>query len=159
LSEEKTAELILELGKVPNAQPWLLGGPGEEDRNDRLARRTGIPKVPTHLPLREFCAALANLHLLVTSDSLALHVALALRIPVAVFFGPTSAAEIELYGLGRKVLPARGFQCFYSRRCSHTPSCETFQEVAPIVDAVRSLLRSHACLGPVDTEARARARV
>lgn len=140
LTEEKAIQLIAGLEKMPAARLWLLGGPEEQNRNERIARRTGIARIPTDLPIREFCAIVGSLDLLVTSDSLALHVALALGIQVVVFFGPTSAAEIELYGLGKKVTPGRGFRCFYSRQCPHTPPCERFQTVPPILRAVRRVL-------------------
>jgi len=39
---------------------------------------------------------------IVTSDSMALHVGVAMGIYVIALFGPTSPAEIELFGNGQK---------------------------------------------------------
>ena len=48
----------------------------------------------------DFAALIDRLDVLVTSDSLALHVATARRVPLVAFFAPTPADEIELYGRG-----------------------------------------------------------
>jgi heptosyltransferase-2 len=141
LSEAGAIQLARELQQEDVQPLLLLGGPEERERNARIHTATGVHAVPTNLSIREFAAVIASLRLLVTSDSLALHMALALEIPAVVFFGPTSAAEIELYGRGRKVLPRTGFQCFYTERCLHTPSCETFQSVSDIVEATLAALR------------------
>ena len=55
----------------------------------------------------------AGCDLVITSDSLCLHVAVARRTPVVAFFAPTSAAEIELYGLGQKVVSTASDACSY----------------------------------------------
>jgi ADP-heptose:LPS heptosyltransferase len=148
LSETKTVDLAIRLRKLPDARVWLLGGPEEHQRNERIARAISIDRVPTTIRIREFAGVIAHLRLLVTSDSLALHIALALGIPTVVFFGPTSAAEIDLYGSGKKVLPAEGFRCFYSAQCSHIPSCETFQQISPIVEAAHDVIESTIELRP-----------
>ena len=63
----------------------------------------------------EFAAIVRGLDLLLTSDSLALHVAVAGRVPVVAFFAPTSAAEIELYGRGEKVVSTSPDYCNYRK--------------------------------------------
>ena len=55
--------------------------------------------------MRHFAALLGHCDVVVTGDTLAMHLALALGRRTVVLFGPTSAAEIELYGLGEKVVP------------------------------------------------------
>jgi hypothetical protein len=42
-------------------------------------------------------------------------VATALEVPVVAFFAPTSAAEIELHGLGEKVVSTSSDYCSYAR--------------------------------------------
>jgi len=98
----------------------LLGGPDEKARNAELA--AGVAASPagirlidagTEHPLLDFAALVDRCDLLVTSDSLALHVALARRRRVVAFFAPTSAAEIELWGLGEKVASTAPDYCSY----------------------------------------------
>jgi heptosyltransferase-2 len=63
--------------------------------------------------LLDFAALIGLCRLLITSDSLALHVALARNVRCVAFFAPTSAAEIELYGLGEKVVSSAPDYCSY----------------------------------------------
>jgi heptosyltransferase-2 len=95
----------------------LLGGPGEFERNRAIAGALadGVRLVDAGCdnPLLEFAALVSRCDLLVTSDSLALHVAVALDVRLVAFFAPTSAAEIELYGLGEKVVSTASDYCSY----------------------------------------------
>lgn len=119
LSVEKTAALarILheELGGAVTF--LLLGGPGELERNQAivaaLQREVRLVDAGCDNALLEFAALVECCDLLVSSDSLALHVAVALDVRCVVFFAPTSAAEIELYGLGEKVVSTAADYCSY----------------------------------------------
>jgi heptosyltransferase II len=113
LPEERTVELAGQLSRELHGRVTfvLLGGDAEAARNRRI--REGLARWPARLEhvdagtdnaLLDFAALVAGLDLLVTSDSLALHLAVAAGVPVVAFFAPTSAAEIELYGRGEKVL-------------------------------------------------------
>ena len=65
--------------------------------------------------LLDFAALVALCDLLISSDSLALHVAIAQDVRAVAFFAPTSAAEIELYGLGEKVASTSPDYCSYRK--------------------------------------------
>jgi heptosyltransferase-2 len=87
----------------------VLGGPPEASRN--LAILAGLAQAGveafdagTDNSLLEFAALVGLCDVVVASDSLALHLGIALSVRVVVFFAPTSAAEIELYGRGEKVV-------------------------------------------------------
>lgn len=101
----------------------ILGGPKERERNDFILSEMGeeVRAVDAGCDngLLDFAALLSRCDLLVTSDSLALHVAVARSVPVVAFFAPTSAAEIELYGKGIKVAST---SC---DRCSYRPDADT----------------------------------
>ncbi len=56
--------------------------------------------------------------LVVTADTLGLHIALALRKKVVALFGPTSHTEIDFYGCGSAMLPTVSYKCI--------PCLETF---------------------------------
>ena len=86
--------------------------------------------------LMEF-ASLVNLcSLLVTSDSLALHIGVALKKKIVAFFCPTPSAEIELYGMGIKIVPNIGCLCCYKPKCDIPPE----YDVDEIAGAVRKLV-------------------
>ena len=102
----------------------LLGGEGEAERQGRLGgllRAAGLTFLDpgTANPILEFAALIDGLDLLLTSDSLAMHLAIARSTPLVAFFAPTSAAEIELYGLGEKV------QSTAPDYCSYLPEVDT----------------------------------
>jgi heptosyltransferase-2 len=123
--EEGYVELVSRLARRENVQFLLLGGPAEQDRNDRLKR---APTVRLFDPgcnntVRHFAALLSHCDLTVTGDTLAMHLSLALGKRTIVLFGPTSAAEIDLYGLGEKVVPSMSCLSCYKNSCDFVPNC------------------------------------
>jgi heptosyltransferase-2 len=95
----------------------VFGGSDERRRNFELVRlltgRVRVVDAGVDNALLDFAALVGRCDLLLTSDSLALHVALARAVRVVAFFAPTSAAEIELYGLGEKVVSTAPDACSY----------------------------------------------
>jgi heptosyltransferase-2 len=121
----------------------LLGGPEEVDRHrELLAGAAGRPvfDAGNRNPYGRFAALLELCQVVVTSDSLAVHVAAARKVPAVVLFGPTSAAEIELYGRGRKITPP-GLDCLccYLPRCDKVPHCQALIRPEVVVQAVQEL--------------------
>jgi ADP-heptose:LPS heptosyltransferase len=110
----------------------LLGGPAEMERNRYLAARFPgrVLDTGTNHSLRQFAALISQIQVLLTADTLALHVGLALRKHVIVHFGPTSPSEIELYGCGEKIIPATDSGSCYCNECPKTPKCNEL--IAPI---------------------------
>ena len=104
------ARLASRLGSTA-VQFLILGGTDETERNQELLElsRAAAPAAQLIDPgcdhsLGTFAAMVGGLDLLVTSDSLALHMAVAQGCKTVAFFAPTSPHEIELYGLGEKVI-------------------------------------------------------
>ncbi|HLC65126.1 MAG TPA: glycosyltransferase family 9 protein [Candidatus Nanoarchaeia archaeon] len=142
LSEEKTAGLADRLVEELDAQVVLFGGPEEKERNERIKKMIShkIVDAGCDNTLMEF-AALVNLcDVLVTSDSLALHIGIALGKKIVVFFGPTSPWEIELYGNGVKVFKENPCLCCYKENGIAKPTCDEYIDVGMIVDAVRRVV-------------------
>ncbi len=146
-TEEGFVELVRRLrtswkSEGPPPEILLLGGPEEEDRNRRLATRAAADVVDagTGHDLRKFFSLVNLCDLLVTGDTMALHVAVALGKKVVALFGPTSAAEIDLYGKGIKIssdLPCVG--C-YRAGCDVRPTCMEKISVEEVFRAVQELL-------------------
>ena len=105
--EEGYLELVERVAKKRPAQFVLLGGPEERERHKRLKSRSNVPLIDAGCDnaLRHFASLVGACSLVLTGDTLAMHLSLALGRRTIVLFGPTSAAEIELYGLGEKVVP------------------------------------------------------
>ncbi|MEI8138708.1 MAG: glycosyltransferase family 9 protein [bacterium] len=109
----------------PDLQLLLIGGPWERDLIARLhARLAGraLFSGPDRT-LRELASLVAACNTLVTGDSLALHIATALGTRVIALFGPTSGAEIELYGNGKSLTASLECGCCYLPSCTNKPDC------------------------------------
>lgn len=120
LPEDRVVELArnLDVALDGRAAFLVLGGPEEAERNARILaalEAAGVRGVDagTDNTLPDFGAVVDLCDLLITSDSLALHIGVARDVPIVAFFAPTSAAEIELYGLGEKVRSTGPDYCSY----------------------------------------------
>jgi heptosyltransferase-2 len=104
---EIQAELLRRMARAcPDAILALLGGPAETEWNDRLAAACGVPvkRTPGEENLRRGLCHVAACDVVVTGDTAALHLAVALERYVVAWFGPTAHAEIDLFGRGEKIL-------------------------------------------------------
>lgn len=123
--EDGYLELIARLVRRGDVQFLLLGGPGERDRNQRLKSASNVQLLDPGCDntVRHFAALVSQCQVVVTGDTLAMHLALALGKRTVVLFGPTSAAEIDLYGLGEKVVPRMSCLSCYKTSCDFVPNC------------------------------------
>ena len=94
-----------------------------------------------HNSYGRFAALIDQCSVVVTSDSLAVHVTAARKKPAVVLFGPTSSAEIELYGRGSKITPP-GLDCLccYLPECDKAPHCQALIEPETVLAAVQQWL-------------------
>lgn len=136
LSIEKTIDLINRLRKELGLLSLILGGEEERERNEIISKETDMPNGGLHT-LRNFAGVVNQCQLVVCSDSLALHFAIALNKRIVVFFGPTSPAEIELYGLGTKVYSKIDCLVCYKKRCDKRPSCMDEISMEQLIEAVK----------------------
>ncbi len=121
-----TEEGWIALGRLlmPATRVALLGGPEEMDRNNVLHKALpGALRPGEGLSLDGFAGVLSRCDVVVTGDTLALHLAVALKRRVVALFGPTSATEVELYGLGEKLVADIPCQCCYLPDCDVRPTC------------------------------------
>lgn len=133
---------LIEGLRIWGVQTVLLGGSAEEELNRRLILHSGPGLIDggCRNSLREFASLVDLCDLLVTGDSLALHIAVALKKKVVALFGPTSAAEIDLCGLGVKIVPPLDCLCCYRPSCDHVPTCMESIRVEEVLSAVKELL-------------------
>ncbi|GAB4418271.1 MAG: lipopolysaccharide heptosyltransferase I [Thermodesulfovibrionales bacterium] len=111
--------------KIHGCHILLYGGEDEAERNNYL--KMNIPDAidtGSRNSIRDFAALVDLCDLLVTGDTLAMHIAIALKKRVIALFGPTSHAEIELYGRGgEKIVSPLDCICCYRNVCNIRPSC------------------------------------
>lgn len=145
--EEGYLELMerLQAGR-PDVQFVLLGGPEERERHKRLISRARVTPIDGGCdnPVRHFAAIVAACSVVVAGDTLAMHLSLALGRRTIILFGPTSSTEIEMYGLGEKVVPRMDCLACYKPTCDFAPNCMdliTTDMVQAAVERQSTLLR------------------
>jgi heptosyltransferase-2 len=135
----------------PDARVLLYGGPAEREKNAKLAAADAKRVVDTGAEngLREFGAMVSLCDVMVTGDTMAMHIATALGKPVVALFGPTSHAEIDLYGRGMKIVP-EGLDCLgcYLSDCEVRPSCMERITAEQVLDGIRASLAADASNPP-----------
>jgi len=135
----QTVDLIKRLTKELGIVSLILGGEDEKGRNRIISSESGMPDAGSH-SLRHFASIINQCRGVLSSDSLAMHFAIALGKKVVAFFGPTSAAEIELYGLGEKLVPPINCVVCYKKQCDIKSNCMDLLSVDEVFDAVNRQL-------------------
>jgi len=138
----KTVELAEKLYQETNANILLFGGPAESERNKLIIEQAQCPIIDTGTKnsIQEFAALIGLCDILITSDSLAFHIASAASIPTVVFFGPTSSAEIRLFSRGQKIVAPISCVVCYKQRCEIRPSCMDKMSIDEIIRATLLVL-------------------
>ncbi|MBN1879453.1 glycosyltransferase family 9 protein [bacterium] len=117
-------DLAMLLRKKLDARVYLLGGKTEEKSNRMLENDLNGEAVATGSHgLSIFAALLRNMRAVVASDTMALHLALAVQTPVIGLFGPTCAQEIDFYDRGEAIIISDSCSPCYRKNCRHDMSC------------------------------------
>jgi heptosyltransferase-2 len=102
----------------------ILGGHEEEEQLVNLKKKYAfLIDTGSDNSLMEFAAIVDLCDVIVTADTLALHIATALEKEIVALFGPTSSNEIDLFGKGIKIAAKEKCRCYYNRFCSQDISC------------------------------------
>ena len=118
----------------------LLGGPEEVAIIKQLKKEYSyLIDTGCDNSLLEFAAIVDLCDLVITADTLALHIATALQKKIIALFGPTSSNEIELYGKGIKLNSLDGCKCYYRKYCSEDVSCMEKITLEMVIKAMTEL--------------------
>ena len=82
--------------------------------------------------LYDYMEWLASSKVIVTNDSLGLHIALALKKKVILIAGPTSVEEVCMYDLGEHINPPKNFTC--PKMPCYLPVCENDKFCLDFID-------------------------
>lgn len=138
---KKWQELIENLDEM-KYNILLLGGPEEvESIKHLVAKFNYVIDTGCDNSLLEFAAVVDLCDLVITADTLALHIATALDKKIIALFGPTSANEIGLFGKGIKLSSSDGCNCYYKRYCSEKISCMEKITSDLVMEAINRLLK------------------
>ncbi|HEY5536743.1 MAG TPA: glycosyltransferase family 9 protein [Ignavibacteria bacterium] len=134
-------ELIKKLTDSLDCRILLYGGADEIETNNELIKTSKkILDTGHDNSLRQFIALMDIPQILITGDTLALHVAAALKKKVICLFGPTSYNEIEDYGRITKIYPEMECLVCYKNKCDFIPNCMDLISADMIFNAVKKLL-------------------
>ena len=106
-----------------NTHLVLLGAGDDRQRNLNLAASIGDTRITvadTDDTILRLAAIIGTLDHLITSDSLAMHLGIAQRVPFTAFFAPTSAAEIDGWGYGTHVISTTTDYCSYRKNADNS---------------------------------------
>lgn len=154
--EEGYVELLHALRvHYPEGAALLLGGPDEAQLIDRLLHAApGFAHHPgTDNDLGTFVGLIERCDVVVSGDTLAMHLALALGRRSVAIFGPTCPQEIEMFGLGERIVTPIGCAPCYLRFCDRQPNCQDLIDSATVLAAVLRQVEQTGQRRPVDPAA------
>lgn len=154
LSLEIQEAAIRRLAPLLGEPVLLLGGPEDAERNRELARRLGplVEESPVDRGLRAGAAEVGRCGVVVSGDSLGMHLAIALGAHVVAWFGVTVPAEIDLYDRGIRLWADVDCAPCWRRSCERVPLCRDRVEVDWIVRAVLDCLEARARGQPIQED-------
>jgi heptosyltransferase II len=115
----------------------LLGGPEDTARNFEIGQGLAVFQSPTEVGLRDGLVSVAACDLVLTGDSLGMHMAISQKKFVTAWFGPTCAHEIELYGRGVAILSKAGCAPCWKRTCDKAQMCYDQVALEEIIQALQ----------------------
>jgi len=140
--------LVRALEKEIDCSIVLLGGREDTVRNQQIAAGSRAVLSPTEAGLRDGMCSMAACDLVITGDSLGLHMAVGLKRWVVAWFGPTCAHEIDLYGRGEKLQAEVSCGPCWKRACDKSPLCNEMVPLSSVVSAVKKEIELRVDYGP-----------
>jgi len=128
--EEHFLRLSRDLKTKLKANVFLLGGVREKEMNRALEKKSKFAVYDTghDNSLLEFAGFISLMDLVVCSDTLGMHLAIALKKKVVALFGSTCPQEIDLYGRGAKLFSGVSCAPCYKQTC---PDMKCMKTITP----------------------------
>ena len=146
LSYEKIVEILEKLNKGLDVKIIILGGPLEIEINRKIKDLLSFPIIDSgYSKLKNFSALVNRCNLVISADTLPLHIAIALKKPVVALFGPTCHQEIELYGRGEKIVSTIKCSPCYKKICNKKPNCMDLIESDKVYNTILKCISKY-CL-------------
>lgn len=132
-------EIIQRVQKeMPEASIVLLGGPEDTKRNQEISEGLDVICSATESGLRDGLTSVAACDVVLTGDSLGMHMAIAQKKQVIAWFGPTCAHEIDLYDRGKKILAQSPCSPCWKRTCEKSIMCYDQVSLEEVINALKS---------------------
>lgn len=119
----------------------LLGGKAETALNTQILNSNpGLINTGVDNTLEEFIGIVDACDILVSSDSLGMHIGIARNKKVVALFGSTSHQEIDLFDNGKKIITDFSCSPCYLKSCDKNPTCMEAMSSDKVCDAIEELL-------------------
>jgi heptosyltransferase-2 len=139
LSIDYHRKMILKISdEIPGAGIVLLGGPEDQERNNLISNGLNVISSPVNLGLRDGLVSVASCDVVVTGDSLGMHMAISQKINVVAWFGPTCSHEIDLFDRGTHVLTKSSCSPCWKRACEKSEMCYDQVSLEELLNAIKS---------------------
>ncbi len=121
-----------------NYEVILLGGKDEHKKNEEIRKSTGA-KYFGYFPIDVFINLLNNCDLIVTSVTMAMHLAIGLKKQLILFNNIFNKSEFYLYNRGRILEPEFDCDCYYSPTCKN--NCMQYLYPETVLRVVKELTK------------------
>jgi ADP-heptose:LPS heptosyltransferase len=125
--------------EIPGVRVMLLGGKEDTERNQEIQKlmKTSVIPTPTTKGLRKGIIYTEACDVVVSGDSLGMHIAIGLKKEVVAWFGLSCVQEIELFGRGSKILAKVKCGPCWKRDCENDPLCVDSVDADEVITAVK----------------------
>ncbi len=114
----------------------LLGGREDSARNLEIAEGLSVVQSATDRGLRDGVVSLNACDIIVSGDSLGMHMGIALKKWMVAWFGPTCSQEIDLFDHGVKVLSEATCGPCWKRVCEKSTMCYDLVDIDKIYSGI-----------------------
>ena len=131
--------LIKKITKKDNIKIILTGAKTELERNSKLYKEfPNLINTTNKYSIEEFCNLINLSDIVVTGDTVALHIAISLNKNVISFFGPTPHQEVNLFGLGEKFVRKEldCLNCYDQFPCPYNGKCMSLIKSKEVWDSI-----------------------
>ncbi len=123
------------------ATVMLLGGEDEKERNIEIQKKATVPVLNTgSYAIRVFAGIVRHCDVVLTGDTTAMHIAIAVKVPVVAYFASTCASEIELYGRGVKIVSEIECAPCYKKICPIDEKCMSDMDPDVLFSAIKDIV-------------------
>lgn len=143
-AEQHYSETIKSLAKNREVAVLLFGGPDEEQLNKRIELGSDGMAINTgsENSVLNFAALIGCCDLILTGDTLGMHIALALDKPSIALFGPTPYQEIYPYDSMTRIEAKIECTCCYDQfPCPKNPNCMEIISPKQVLDIINKKLK------------------
>ena len=138
-------KLIKTLLKDSKNKIVLAGSKSEIERNSKLCKENklnSLVNVTDNYNIEEFSYLINFSNVVVTGDTVGLHIAISLDKKIVSFFGPTPHQEINLFGLGKKLVreELECLNCYDQFPCPYDGKCMSLISSDEVYKSIKELL-------------------